>query len=66
MTPPRKGCWRIYLDAAYQYAYYDRSKGFLDIDVNEVRRKLEQLEPGKRPQDPRSLSTSYCRLTFRT
>ena len=43
----------IYLDAAYQYAYYDRSKGFLDIEVNEVRRKLEQLEPGNRPSDPR-------------
>lgn len=42
----------IYLEAGYQYAYYDRSKGFLDIEVNEVRRKLEQLEPGKRPPDP--------------
>ena len=52
---PEKVSGLIYLDAAYQYAYYDRSKGFLDIDVNEVRRKLEQLEPGKRPQDPRSL-----------
>ena len=52
---PERVAGVIYLDAAYQYAYYDRSKGFLDIDVNEVRRKLEQLEPGKRPQDPRSL-----------
>lgn len=52
---PERVAGLIYLDAAYQYAYYDRSKGFLDIDVNEVRRKLEQLEPGKRPQDPRSL-----------
>lgn len=52
---PEKIAGLIYLDAAYQYAYYDRSKGFLDIDVNEVRRKLEQLEPGKRPQDPRGL-----------
>ena len=52
---PEKVAGLIYLDAAYQYAYYDRSKGFLDIDVNEVRRKLAQLEPGKRPQDPTSL-----------
>ena len=52
---PQRIAGLIYLDAAYQYAYYDRSKGFLDIDVNEVRRKLEQLEPGKRPQDPTSL-----------
>jgi alpha-beta hydrolase superfamily lysophospholipase len=27
----------------------------LDIDVNEVRRKLDRLEPGKRPQDPTRL-----------
>jgi hypothetical protein len=27
----------------------------LDIDVNEVRRKLGQPEPGKRPPEPRSL-----------
>lgn len=52
---PERVAGLIYLDAAYQYAYYDRSKGFLDIDVNEVRRKLGQLEPGKRPPDPRSL-----------
>jgi len=52
---PERVAGVIYLDAAYQYAYYDRSMGFLVIDVNEVRRKLEQLEPGKRPQDPRSL-----------
>jgi non-heme chloroperoxidase len=45
---PEKVAGLIYLDAAYQYAYYDRSKGFLDIEVNEVRRKLEQLEPDKR------------------
>jgi non-heme chloroperoxidase len=52
---PERVAGLIYLDAAYQYAYYDRSKGFLDIDVNEVQRKLEQLEPGKRPLDPTSL-----------
>lgn len=52
---PEKVDGLIYLDAGYQYAYYDRSKGFLDIEVNEVRRKLEQLEPGKRPPDPRPL-----------
>lgn len=52
---PEKVAGLIYLDAAYQYAYYDRSKGFLDIEVNEVRRKLEQLEPGNRPPDPRTL-----------
>src|SRR5215472_687064 len=52
---PEKVAGLIYIDAAYQYAYYDRSKGFLDIEVNEVRRKLQQLEPGERPQNPKSL-----------
>jgi pimeloyl-ACP methyl ester carboxylesterase len=52
---PEKVAGLIYLEAAYSYAFYDRSKGFLDIEVNEVRRKLEQLEPGKRPADPRRL-----------
>jgi non-heme chloroperoxidase len=52
---PEKIAGLIYLDAAYQYAYYDRSKGFLDIEVNEVRRRLEQLELGKRPPNPKPL-----------
>jgi len=54
----------IYLDAGYQYAYYDRSKGFLDIEVNEVRRKIEQLEPGKRPADPRRLLDELLRTNL--
>jgi pimeloyl-ACP methyl ester carboxylesterase len=33
----------IYLDAAYGYAYYDRSNGDLRIDSLELQRKLEQL-----------------------
>jgi pimeloyl-ACP methyl ester carboxylesterase len=45
----------IYVDAAHQHAYYDRSKGFLDIEMSEVRRKLPQLQPGERPQNPKSL-----------
>ncbi len=30
----------IYLDAAYQYAYYDRSQGFLPIDLQELKNDL--------------------------
>ncbi len=52
---PEKVAGLIYLDAAYQYAYYDHSKGDLFIEVNEVRRRLEQLEPGNMPQDPKPL-----------
>jgi pimeloyl-ACP methyl ester carboxylesterase len=45
----------IYLDAGYAYAYYDRSRGDLGIDLIDLRRKLEQLQPGKGPQDARHL-----------
>lgn len=33
----------IYLDAGYCYAYYGRSLGCLDVDVDELQRKLRQL-----------------------
>jgi non-heme chloroperoxidase len=52
--PERVGAL-IYLDAAYGYAYYDASVGHFDIDLQEMRRKLDQLQPGKRPQDAREL-----------
>jgi non-heme chloroperoxidase len=52
---PEKVAGLIYLDAAYSYAYYDRSRGDLIIDINELRKKLEQLEPGKMPTDPKPL-----------
>ena len=49
---PEKVAGLIYLDAGYCYAYYDRSRGDLTIDLAELQKKLEQLQPGKRPQDP--------------
>ena len=52
---PEKVAGLIYLDAGYKYAYYDRSRGHLNIEMNEVRRKLEQLGPGKMPRDPKLL-----------
>ncbi len=36
----------IYLDVD-NYAYYDRSRGDLNIDLQELQRKLVQLQPGK-------------------
>ena len=45
----------IYLDAGYAYAYYDRSRGDLGIDLIDLQKKLEQLQPGRGPQDPRHL-----------
>lgn len=52
---PEKVAGLIYLDAGYQYAFYDRSRGHLNIEVNEARRRLEQLRPGKMPRDPKLL-----------
>src|SRR6516165_5511606 len=52
---PERVAGLIYLDAGYAYAYYDRSRGDLGIDLIDLRKKLEQLQPGKRPEDPRHL-----------
>jgi non-heme chloroperoxidase len=52
---PEKVAGLIYLDAGYSYAYYDRSRGDLMIDLLELQQKLEQLQPGKGPADRSSL-----------
>ncbi len=52
---PEKVAGLIYLDAGYSYAYYDRSRGDLRIDLIELQKKLEQLGPGLSPQDQKSL-----------
>jgi non-heme chloroperoxidase len=52
---PEKVAGLIYLDAGYQYAFYDRGRGNLILDSLELQKKLEQLRPGKGPQDQRSL-----------
>jgi pimeloyl-ACP methyl ester carboxylesterase len=36
----------IYLEAGYPYACYDSSRGGVDLDAIEVRRKIDQLLPG--------------------
>lgn len=52
---PEKIAGLIYLDAAYSYAYYDPSRGDLNIDLIELLKKLEQLQPGEGPRDQRPL-----------
>jgi pimeloyl-ACP methyl ester carboxylesterase len=52
---PERVAGLIYLDAGYSYAYYDRSRGDLGIDLADLRKKLDQLQPGKSPKDPRHL-----------
>ncbi|HEY6306072.1 MAG TPA: alpha/beta hydrolase [Candidatus Angelobacter sp.] len=48
---PEKIAGLIYLDAAYPYAYYDRTRGNLQIDRVELQKKLEQLQPGASRHD---------------
>ena len=52
---PERVAGLIYLDAGYAYAYYDRSRGDLGIDLIDLQKKLQQLRPGKGPQDPKHL-----------
>lgn len=52
---PERVAGLIYLDAAYSYAYYDASRGDLNIDVLGLQGKLEQLKPGSGLRDPRPL-----------
>jgi pimeloyl-ACP methyl ester carboxylesterase len=40
---PEKVAGLIYLDAAYSYAYYDRTRGDLFFDLLDVERKLAQM-----------------------
>jgi non-heme chloroperoxidase len=42
---PERIAGLIYLDAAYQYAYYDRSQGFLPIDLEALKGDLAELSP---------------------
>jgi pimeloyl-ACP methyl ester carboxylesterase len=43
---PERVAGLIYLDAGYPYAFYDRSRGDLNIDSIELRTLLAQLVPG--------------------
>ena len=52
---PQRVAGLIYLDAGYSYAYYDRSRGDFDIDLVELQKKLEKLQPGKGERDPKTL-----------
>ena len=52
---PEKVAGLIYLDAAYPYAFYDSSRGNLNLDSLDLKRKLDQLGPGTSPQDRKQL-----------
>jgi pimeloyl-ACP methyl ester carboxylesterase len=52
---PGKVAGLIYLEAGYSYAYYDRARGDLFIDLNELERKIAHLYPGNETEDQRAL-----------
>jgi pimeloyl-ACP methyl ester carboxylesterase len=60
---PEKVAGLIYLDAGYAYAYYDRSRGNLQIDANDLRKKLDQL-PGSGPLARKPLVRDLLQTNF--
>jgi non-heme chloroperoxidase len=61
---PEKVAGLIYLDAGYAYAYYDRARGDYRIDLIELQKKLEQLQPGKGPANPLPLVQELLESTL--
>lgn len=52
---PEKAAGLIYLDAGYEYAFYDRERGNLVLDSLVVQKKLEHVSPMYGLQDKRAL-----------
>src|SRR5262245_36857527 len=52
---PEKVAGLIYLDAAYAYAFYDASRGDLNIDLQDLVKKLDLLQPGRPLREPQKL-----------
>ncbi len=52
---PEKVAGLVYLDAAYPYAFYNRARGNYRIDLNEARKRLEQLDGATGPGETRRL-----------
>jgi non-heme chloroperoxidase len=61
---PEKVAGLIYLDAGYAYAYYDRARGDYRIDLIELQKKLERLQPGKGPANPLPLVQELLESTL--
>src|SRR5262245_36959623 len=52
---PEKVAGLIYLDAGYPFAYYDPSLGDLNIDLNELRKKLALFSPNTGSEEKKQL-----------
>ena len=50
---PEKVAGLVYLEGAYGYAFYDRSRGDLNLDLTELEARLEGVRPGKARGDLR-------------
>jgi pimeloyl-ACP methyl ester carboxylesterase len=61
---PEKVAGLIYLDAGYPYAFYDRSRGDLNIDSIELRKKLAQLVPGMGSLEQKVLMQELLQTTL--
>ena len=61
---PERVAGLIYLEAGYSYAYYDGSRGDLGIDLTDLQKKLERLQPGNSPLDPRPLIEELLSTTL--
>lgn len=61
---PEKVAGLIYLDAGYSYAYYDRSRGDMGIDLTDLQKKLDRLQPGNSQQDPKQLIEELLATTL--
>jgi pimeloyl-ACP methyl ester carboxylesterase len=63
---PEKVSGLVYLEAAYDYAFYDQSHGNLSIDINEIIRQLEKLRfgSGASPQDRRAAMLALADTSF--
>jgi len=54
----------IYLEAAYEWAYYDPSLGHFYVDLSELQKKLEQLRSTNRLTDQKSLIQELMQTTL--
>lgn len=50
---PEKVAGLVYLDAAYGYAFYNPSRGDLNLDLLDLEKKLQLMHLGKGPNDTR-------------
>ena len=57
---PERVAGMVYLDAGYWYAFYDKARGSLSLDLVELQRKLEALagQPGSLPLIKELLETT--------